>query len=571
MADGTSARKRPLDVSRLRIAFLRGDTRERGRQLGELLRQDADVAERQTRFWLELPYLVARSRLPHLSPRAWRNVARLIDRLLARPLARGQSEAFQAGASGMAEALGRLPGDVDGSMQERLVRAHSVYDAVNVLGALPLGQKAPGSRLGCSSLVVLPRMTASGALVHGRNFDLPPFADDEDPLLCVHHPKGGLAHVSLHHGGGWTPGLTATNEAGLTVGVHQNYTLNVSTRQRPVLSVAQELIESCSTLTAAVELLHQRPTAAGWTFVVSDAKSGRAAALEMDADGAAALYPPGGFLAVANCYRTSKDVHEYAFTGAMREHNWCRLSRLNQLAREHAGAHEPQTLARALGDHTDAYDLSRQRPFGNVVSALHNLDAVITSPGDDSLHVAVGKAPRNCADGYVGLKLSALLEGRVETLPNLESPLGPGPMRASLESASDAAAALFHDDDREAARQHLAAAEAHTPEEPMYRLLRGTLLLADQRAAEAVELLERCSDEESSPYRKGLSALMHGRALDVLGHRQEARRSYRRVPELCGDVDQNLCRQAARASARGYSPRQARALVADVIFGDVPG
>ena len=159
----------------------------------------------------------------------------------------------------------------------------------------------------------------------------------------------------------------------------------------------------------------------------------------------------------------------------------------------------------------------------------------------------------------------------MESSASLESPLAEGALRSALESASDAAAALFHDDDRQAARAHLENAEAHTPGEPMYRLLRGTLLLADQMAAEAAEVLERCADEESSPYRKGLSALMHGRALDVLGHRREARAAYARVPALCGDVDPNLCAQATRASERGFSPHNARSLVADIIFGDVPG
>ena len=566
---GAPALVRPLDESRLRIVFLRGSARERGRQLGEHLRSEAELARRQFSFWLDFPFLIARNRLPQLPPAAWRNVARLIEGLLLRPIARHQYEAAAEGARGMAEAFGGLD---DGSPDPigRLVRAHAVYDAINALGSLPFTKKASAARLGCSSLVLLPRFTSSRELLHGRNFDLPPFGDVEDPLLCVHRPSDGLAHVSLHHGGGWTPGITATNEAGLTLGVHQNYTRRVSTERHPVVGVAQELIERCTSLSDAVELLHQRPTAAGWTFIVSDAKSGRAAAIEMDAEGAAALYPPGAFLSVANCYRTTKDVHEYAFTGALREHNWCRLARLNQMAREHAGAHTPESLASALGDHQDAYDVGRRRPYGNVVSALHNLDAVITSPGNDALYVAVGKAPRNCADGYVGLSLSALFEGRVVSLPSLPSPLSSGDFRASLESASDAARAHFHDGDSEAALSHLEEASARAPDEPMHRLMRGTLLLAAERPDEAAQALEGCIDEETSPYRKGLSALMLARARHRLGQRREAEALYARVPALAGSVDENLREMAARERARGFSKTAARALVADLIFGDVP-
>jgi hypothetical protein len=568
--EGTGGAKAPLDSSRLTLAFLRGSARARGRQLGEHLAAQGAPAARQLRFWLQFPLFLMRSRMPGMPAAACHNAARLADALLVRPLVQRQSSQVREGVRGFAEGLGGADlGLAKGSdVALALLHAHAMYDAVDILASPPFTAGAPAARLGCSSLVVLPALSESGELLHGRNLDILQLGAEVPPLVAVHHPDEGLPYVALHHGGGYTGGITATNAAGLTLGVHQNFTRRHSLLGWPVLAVADELVRTCKSLTSALELLQVRPTAGGWTFVVSDAKSGRAAAFEMDADGCAALYPPGGFLAVANCFRTSKEVHDAAPSGAFREHNWCRLSRLNALARQSAGRHEPQTVAAALGDHTDAYDVSRQRPYGNVVSALHNLDAVVVSPGLDALWVAVGKAPRNSADGYVGLRLSALFEGRTDELAALSSPVPRGAFQASLGKAADAAAALFEGDDRLAALDLLEQAAGLAPEEPMHRLLRGSLLLAEGHAHEANEQLLGTDEEETSPYRRALGALMRGRALDVLGQRHRARALYGRSVELAAGHE-GLARQARRAHARGFSRRGALRLWVDVALGDV--
>jgi tetratricopeptide (TPR) repeat protein len=565
------SRRAPLDERRLHVVWLRGNSRQRGRQLGEELRSQREALDAQLRFWVEFVPAIARSHLPDASPRAWRNMVRLVERSLVAPIAKRLPTTYREGVKGFAAGLGHadLGPWAEGDLEHTVLRTHAMYDAVNVLSGLPLGRAAPASRLGCSSLVALPAFTESGELIHGRNFDMPPIGDTLPPLVCVHLPDEGLPHVSLHHGGGFSPGITATNTAGLTVGVHQNYTRAVSVRGASVQALAMELVERCSSLSAALELLRARPTAGGWTFVISDAGAGRAAAVEIDADGASALYPPRQFLSVANCYRTSKDKKEFAFTGATREHNWCRLSRLNQLAREQAERHDAASIAAALGDHTDAYEPDRQRAYGNCVSALHNLDAVVCSPGLDGLWVASGKAPRNSADGYVGLRLSALFAGRTETLEPLEPTAPSDDFRSALDHAADAGQLLFRGEDAPAALDALERAAELDPSEPLHRFLCATLLLREGFALDAAELFGGCIDDETSPYRSGLAALMRGRALDVLGHRAEARSEYDRVEELAEDVDPNLVARARRSAARGFSPKQARGLVVDAIFGDV--
>lgn len=493
----------------------------------------------------------------------------MLEQSLAVPLLGPGGASLSRGVHGFVEALGGHASLAKALPSDRVTLAHVAYDAANLLGALPGMRRAPASRLGCSSLVVLPRSSRTRHLLHGRNFDLPPLGDEHPPLVCVHRPRDGLAHVSLHHGGGYTPGITATNEAGLTVGVHQNATRRTSLSGSSVLVLAEALIESCASLTEAIALLHRHKSASGWTFVISDARQGRTAAIEIDADGPAVLFPRGPFLAVANCYRTSKEVYAYASTGAVREHNWCRLARLNQLAREHHGVHDAATLALALGDSRDAYDLSRHRPCGNVVAALHNLDAWVVSPSDDTLHVAVGRAPRNTSRGYVGFRLSSLFAGRVETVAGLDTSLGDRGFRRGLDAMAAAARLHFEENDVEGTLGQLADASVALPHEPMIPLLRGAMALRLGDNDGAAALLEGCVEQESSPYRRGLAALLEGHAAASRGHRAAARAHYQRVPVLAGDVDPLLLRRARRAEQRGFSRTEGRRLVPDIVFGDV--
>ena len=559
------------------MLFLRGAPKERGGQLGEALRDELAQDPSPVRFWVEFVHHILRVHMPGAGSAAVDNLARAAQRQLIAPVARGLSPRLDAALQGFADALGPLDlGPIArGSAREALLAAHTMYDGMNVLSGLPLGLRAPAGQLGCSSFVALPSTTSSGALVHGRNFDLPPHGDDRPPLVCVHFPDDGIPHVSLHHGGGFTAGITATNRAGLTVGVHQNLTRAVSTEGRSVIDVALEVVESCATLSQALELLRARPTAGGWTFVLSEAGRGRAAAVEMDAKGACSLFPPGRFLAVANCYRTRKERESFSFTGALREHNWCRLARLNHLARERVGAHDPSTVAAALADHFDAYAPTRRRAYGNTVSALHNLDAVVVAPALDGLWVAVGHGPRNSADGYVGLRLSSLFEGRVEAIEPLSVELpsdgasSAADFRRALDLHSEACHGLFTGEDPTVALDKLEEAAELDPGEPLHRFFIGALLLKEGFAADAVEVLEGCIDDETSPYRQGLLALLCGRALDVLGHRAEARKRYREVPALAGDVDPGLLARAERDAARGFSLEAASQLALDTILGDV--
>lgn len=572
--DRPDAAARIQDHEGVRVAFVRGSLRDRAGQLAELLTPEARRDPSLLRFWHDLDRHVLRGQLPGASDAAISGAALLLDRLAVGPLFAGLDDGMRSALTTFADHLaavdlGVAPRGRGSTAGHQLARAHVVQDALSVLTGLPLGHKAPAGPLGCSSLVALPALTDSGELIMGRNFDLVPHGVDEPPLLVVHHPDKGLAHVSLHHGGSFTPGITAVNEAGLSVAVHQNFTRDVSLRGRPIVSVAREIIETSRSLSAALEKLRGIRTAGGWTLVLGDATRGRACAVEIDAHGAASLFPPRDFLAVANCYRTRKKIHDFAFTGAWREHNWSRLSLLNRSARRGRGRFDLSRMASALADHTDAYDHDRRRAFGNTVSAIHNVDAAIFAPGLDAVYVAVGHTPRNSSDGFVGLSFAGLLDEKVQAREPIP-PSTDGPFRDALRRHSDACRVLYEGGDEDLAEALFEEAAELVPDEPLYRFMQGTLQLRAGDAETAAETFAACVDDETSPYRRGLSRLMEGRALDVLGHRREARAAYADVAPQAEDVDPGLLRRAQRGCDRPFPPRKAAHLAIDTLLADVP-
>lgn len=283
----------PVDVERVRVVWLHGSSRERGRMPGEAQRTARKGAPERFRFCEKFVHHVVRTHLPGAPRPAWENAARLVYDEMVAPIARGLSPRLGEARDGFSEGLGSVdlePFIAPLPAREAMRLLHAMYDGVNVLFGLPLGPRAPYGSFSCSSLVLLPRATKSSALLHGRNFDLPSLGDASAPLLAVHRPDDGLAHVSLHHGGGFVAGMTATHEAKLNLEVQQGHSRAVSPRGEAVLDLALEAIERCRTPSEALDLMRRRKSAAGWLFVLSDANAGRAAVVLLNAKGYVGLF-----------------------------------------------------------------------------------------------------------------------------------------------------------------------------------------------------------------------------------------------------------------------------------------
>ena len=134
-------------------------------------------------------------------------------------------------------------------------------------------------RLGCSTLIVGPERSATGGPLFGRNFDFPPLGLlDKYSLVMVVRPEGKHAYAAVGY-----PGLigvlSGMNDAGLAVATLDVYESgNDSPKFEPTgapqMLVFRQILEECSTIAEAEQLL-QRTQASTWAnLAVCDCQQG---------------------------------------------------------------------------------------------------------------------------------------------------------------------------------------------------------------------------------------------------------------------------------------------------------
>lgn len=180
-------------------------------------------------------------------------------RLLARREADGAGE--RAAVHGIAEGLGVAPALVYG------LNAFEIESAV-------LGYRLPV--LGCTSLALAGKHTASGAPELVYNHDFPPsFA----PFLFVRRsrPHDGYRSISLAYST-LVGAIAGVNECGLAVSIDQAFATDVR-RSRPALFVTMLVsacLERCSTVEEAIAEALRTPVTNGAMMTFVDASGNRA-------------------------------------------------------------------------------------------------------------------------------------------------------------------------------------------------------------------------------------------------------------------------------------------------------
>ena len=117
--------------------------------------------------------------------------------------------------------------------------------------------------IGCSSLMVEPRRSATGGPLFGRNLDFPTVGLlQQYSLVTVHRPKGKHAFVSIGFPGifGCISGI---NDAGLALAVHQIFASRDGATQLnpkgvPWLFLCREVLEQCATIDEAEKFVRAR-------------------------------------------------------------------------------------------------------------------------------------------------------------------------------------------------------------------------------------------------------------------------------------------------------------------------
>lgn len=569
----------------LLVLRLRGTQAEMGAQLGERLAQ-AGGWEQTSDFYPRM----ASTMLGLGVPRVARGVARRIFAaavdINARRLHRARRRHFP-------EYLARTEAMIERSNAPRsLVRSMGVMDVLqNTVGILgrfgllePTGLQVAAVPA-CTSLAVWGSSSSDGHLRHARNFDFPGAGVwDKAPAVVFCEPDQGLRYGFVTTRGADTPGVTAFNEAGLSLTAHTRFHRDVAFDGVGVVDFGHEIVRTCRSLDDVRRVAGRLRTASSWGILVSSAAEGQALSVEKTAAGTAFVSPQPGcsHLAVTNRYADSEMTRgEITTSDAFVIDSNARWQRADEAVARSGGQMSRDDLQRLLADRGDpeAPDPEADdRLIGNCIANALTVKSVILEPESASVRLSTGVAPTG---GGPWVDVAHAWDGPVgEVEP--PTPTDPSPA-ADPRTERDRAAVRCY---VTATRRHLAGARPAevrscleraveaAPSEPNLRFLTAIFAVIEGDFAGAEAHLRRALQRERGDYRRALLLLWHGRVLAALQRHEEASVPWRELEDLPEHPATQVLRAAARRELRRPLPRwRLRTVVPDVFIIDatVPG
>lgn len=435
------------------------------------------------------------------------------------------------------------------------------------LGAAPM--------FGCTSAITLP--PRSDRTLHARNFDYFGLDTwDRFPTVVFFHPDQGLDYVSIAAAGVLGAGATCMNAAGLTLVIHQHFPDEFDLDGVPVGVATDRVMREARTIEEAVRILREHPPVSGWTYVMTEGDTGRAAVFEV-APGkehlAWAAEGEGG-LGYANVYWGKNLVDtEVDYYPEYRRCNYARQDRVRQCLVELTDAAAPVDLARVLGDFTDPAT-GRERLLGPTIVNVLTVASVVFDPAHRRVWVAAGRSP-TCRGWYIPFDLEA--RGPRRGGPTFdESPFIPFPgwhetaNGKAFEFYRQASALQQQDGARDDKLLVLVEhALALAPDEPYLRVLAGLVALRLGRGRRAEGAFRRALEAIEGPDRRAEVGLFLAWSLDVQGQRGAAKHLYKTV--LADRHADEIVRSRARYNRIfRFTHAQASGLNIDFTYGGVP-
>ncbi|OJY26280.1 MAG: hypothetical protein BGO98_38605 [Myxococcales bacterium 68-20] len=440
---------------------------------------------------------------------------------------------------------------------------------MQIRGAGPAMHHRVGLGLGCTSAIAWGDATRDGRLLHARNFDYHGVdAWPRTQAVLFHEPDDGMKYVSVAAAGVALGGITAMNEAGLTLTVHQHmFTDRVKLGGTPIGVTGDVVMRKAETLDDAARILNEQTPIGCWTYLVTDGKRRevlcheenpyrKAAIRHGGGDGAS-----GGTFGYANIYLDGDlGDTELDLYGSYWRHNRSRFERTNALLAERAGSLDPEAMGAILADVGDGACRIR----GSIAMVL-TVGSVVFRPEDGVVWVANGEAPTS-HNTFVPFSLRTQRHAPEEGA-FVARELTPSARRA-FDHFRRAYLAYVDDSDVPRARREVAEACELEPRQSVYHALMGLLALNDgDPSAAAVKLDQAIQLGHEDEARVAAFHLWRARAFDLLGRRSEALRDYRRVLGLRADRAVDVA--ARRGLARTYSIARARRFHVDMALADV--
>ncbi|MCA9641188.1 MAG: hypothetical protein KC492_10860 [Myxococcales bacterium] len=561
-------------VAGLHMLKLKGSFYEMGLQHGTLLKEH--IPSGPVSYFSEYLEKFLKP-LGAAAPMAKRTLQRTVGRSVERQLPVFAKETLR----GLAEGAG-----LD---ERRLMDGSTMPDAMLwvVTQLTRFGRPGPAVRhrhdlsLGCTSAVAWGAATQDGKLLHARNFDYHGVGTwPKHQAVVFHEPEQGMRYVSIAAAGILLGGVTAMNEAGLTLTMHQHmFTDQVRLGGTPVGTVGDIVMRNAENLDEAEAILRAHRPIGCWTYIVTDGKRREVLCFEENPARQVAIRrgAPDTHFGYANVFLDAElGATEQNLYPSYWRANSGRHARVNQLLEQHSGRINQETMAEILADTGNTECRLRAS-----ISMLMTVASVVFKPEDGVVWVATGDAPTS-ANRFEAFSLKTqdhapligavpATEGRsaADKASGLVPAVGAArSARAGFAAYSEAFLAYTDAEDLGLARRRMAEACELQPEQPLFHNLRGLLELQAGNVASSEEAFQRVLDlGHPDPERLAAAHVWRARCRDLSGNRALAVKDYRTA--LAGTPDPVMRRAARRGLMQPYSSRRARKLNIEFSYADV--
>jgi tetratricopeptide (TPR) repeat protein len=516
-------------VHGLHVVKLSGSFYEMGRQHGALL-SDAMRTGPVPHYRTFASKLLGADQLGPLGPHAFNLVQRTLGGRVGKHLPDFALETVR----GLADGSGMSHQEIlDGcTMPDSLLWI--VSRLIQLKGPGPAVQHRVALSLGCTSAVAWGDATRDGKLLHARNFDYHGVGSwPKSAAVLFHEPEAGHRYVSVSAAGVPLGGVTAMNDAGLSLTVHQHmFTPEVSLGGTPIGVVGDEVMRKAKSLDEAEAILGRHRPNGCWTYIVTDGKTREVLAWEESPKRNVARRSRGDetTFGYANIYLDEElGKTEANLYGSYWRHNQGRHARANELLSKGRGSLDAEAMASILADPGDPRCRVR-----DSIAMVMTVGSVVFRPEDGVVWVGTGEAPTSHGT-FVPFDLHD------EDHAPRHGALRPGERqdekaRKAFEHYRLAYVAYVDEGNPEKARAEVDEACALAPREALYHAAAGLLAMAANDPGAALRDFDTAlalghPDEE----RRAAFHLWRGRARDLTDQRPEAERDYRRALSLRGD------------------------------------
>jgi len=331
------------------------------------------------------------------------------------------------------------------------------------------------------------------------------------------------------------------------------------------------VLRGAASIEEAVEIISEHPPVSGWTYIMTEGETGRAAIFEVAAGGLTNLHwvdPEHGALGYANVYwgedLVDVEVDYYP------EYRRCNLARQSRVRQCLVGLHDqtgPADIARILGDLEDP-ESGEERLLGPTIVNVTTVASVVFEPEHRRVWVGAGRSP-TCRGWYVpfSLETGAPDTGQQPFIPFPgwhESPSGKAfeyyrrAVHLAAEGEADSRLLIL-----------LEHALALHPEEPYLRVLAGLVSLRLGRGRRAEGAFRRALESIHREDRRVEVLLYLAWSMDLQRRRSTARHLYKKV-RRDPSADDIVRKRARYNSFFRFDADVAAGINIDFVYGGVP-